>query len=167
MKSIYIENSAVGGGENRVKNISLHLLEKECCASRGAGQHPVFLSGTIFTLSAPHSLPDFPIPASRISTYDRPKTVSNHYDGLNVLFNTSMKHVRAEPIIIVYPHPQALHSLVPSDRSRGISQLRMKPWCDCSRSGFCPLGVMMAAALHRGQLLLLRSFFLSNASVFI
>lgn len=79
-----------------------------------------------------------------------PKTVSNHHDGLNVLFNTSMKHFRAEPIIIVYPHPQALHSLVPSDRSRGTSQLRMKPGCDCSGSDFWPLGVMMAAALHRG-----------------
>jgi len=60
-----------------MRNVSLHLLEKEC------------------VLREVQSSP-----------------VTPHHDGLNVLLNISMKHVLAEPITIVYPHPQALHSLV-------------------------------------------------------
>lgn len=76
MKSIYLENSVDGVGETqRGEKCVLAFTWKECVLGEGAGQPDyslVFPSGTIFTLSAPDDLPDFPFLACRISTYDRP-----------------------------------------------------------------------------------------------
>lgn len=141
--------------------MSLHLLEKNVCFAR--------VQGSPVTLSCIRQVPSlhflllmiYRISPSKHVGFPHtivPKTVSNHRDGFNVLLNNSMKHVHAELITIVYPHPQALHSFVLRTGREVYLNCEIKPQWDCSRSGFCPPGVMMAAALHNGQLIVPRGF---------
>lgn len=138
--------------------MSLHLLEKDVYFAR--------VQGSPITLSCFRQVPSlhflllmiyriFPSQHVGFPHTIVPKTISNHHHDFNVLFDTSMEHVRAEPITIVYlyPHPQALHSLVLRIGREVYLNCEIKPEWDCSRSDFCPLTIMMAAALHNGQLI--------------
>lgn len=80
------------------------------------------------------------------------------------LLNISMKHVLAEPITIVYPHPQALNSLALQIGGEVYLNYEWSPGGIAQDLAFAP---SVLGWLHQGQLLLLRSSFLSNVSVFI